>query len=355
MSAAYDLATRPTVALVIPGRNCQNTLESCLTSVIPLKETGQVSQIVFVDDGSADASISIAQRLGVQVLKGSGGGPGHARNLGWRNVNSDLVWFIDSDCISHPETLLHLQRAIDDPTVAGAGGGYWNVNSHSLLATTIDREIEVRHRTMLGDVDFLGGFNVLYRRSVLEAMGGFDEQDVNGPGSAGAEDCELSFRISDAGYRLRFVKASVVGHHHPTSLRRYLRTQARHGYWRARLYAKHPDKAKGDSYTSYADFAQPVAALTCLGLLPFAPFPVARWAILCSFLVLLASSLPIARQLLGTNLLTATFFVYLCTIRSFWRSVGIVLGVFSCWISPPKKPFHECSKAVSFGVGQTND
>jgi len=53
---------------------------------------------------------------------------------------------------------------------------------------------------------------MLYRRSVLEELGGFDETHYNGPGSPGAEDMEIGYRALEAGYRLNIPRmfAAVV-------------------------------------------------------------------------------------------------------------------------------------------------
>lgn len=223
-------------------------------------------EVIFVDDGSTDDSARIAQefaaRLGcLRVVTGVGGGPGAARNLGWRAASHPLIWFIDSDCVAEPDALARLLPHLVDAKVGGVGGSYGNMRPDSLLACLIHEEILARHRSMATDVNFLGGFNVLYRRAALERAGGFDERDFNGPGSPGAEDAELSFRVAAAGFGLRFEFASRVRHFHPTSLRRYLRSQRHHGYWRVFLHLRYRDRAAGDDYSKWTDHIQPPLAL----------------------------------------------------------------------------------------------
>jgi len=150
----------PTVSLVIPGRNCAETLEKCLNSVVPLLERGELQEILFVDDGSTDNTAEIARRYPVQVITGAGGGPGAARNLGWRQAQGASIWFIDSDCVAEPDALQKLLLHLNDPEVAGVGGSYANLYPDSLLATLIHEEIIARHRRMPQEVNFLGGFNV---------------------------------------------------------------------------------------------------------------------------------------------------------------------------------------------------
>ncbi|MEM9589673.1 MAG: glycosyltransferase [Planctomycetota bacterium] len=239
--------TLPSVTLVIPGRNCASTLDRCLSSVVPLKSSGQLEEIIFVDDGSTDATAEIAARYPVRVIRGTGQGPGSARNLGWQAAESELIWFIDSDCVAEPDALKKLLPHMTDPEVAGVGGSYSNLYPDSLIATLIHEEILARHRRMPQSVNFLATFNVIYRRYVLQYVDGFDESLKL------AQDAELAYRIIAAGHRLRFEFESRVGHHHPRSFWRYLRTQCRQGSYRMKLYRSHPSMVSGDSYAGLID------------------------------------------------------------------------------------------------------
>jgi GT2 family glycosyltransferase len=328
------------VSLVIPGRNCSGTLDKCLRSVLPMLESGELQQIIFVNDGSTDNSETIARQFPVQIIHGTGQGPGAARNLGWRAAESELIWFIDSDCVADPDALQKLLPHLDDPDIAGAGGTYTNLYPNSILAILIQEEISARHRRMPSSVNFLGGFNVLYRRSALELANGFDEKEVNGPRAPGAEDCDLSFRLIQSGYRLRFEIGSVVGHHHPRSLRQYLRSQRIHGHWRVRLYRRHLGRIGGDSYSGPADHFQPVSGLLVVCGLPFIPLApfIAAPVVLAGCIINLMCALAIVRRLqlrfTSPGHLTACF-VAMSSVRSVWRGIGIVSGLLSCVTCPP--------------------
>ncbi|MCP4784536.1 MAG: glycosyltransferase [Fuerstiella sp.] len=328
------------VTLVIPGRNCAATLDRCLQSVVPLMQSGELKEIIFVDDGSTDTTPEIAARYPVRVITGGGQGPGAARNLGWRAAQSELIWFIDSDCVAHPDALQQLLPHLSEPEVAGVGGSYSNLFPESLLATLIHEEIVARHRSMLTEVNFLGGFNVIYRRIALEHARGFDERDVNGPRAPGAEDCDLSFRLHQAGHSLRVENSSVVGHHHPRSLRRYIRSQRIHGHWRVRLYRRHLGRMGGDSYSGPADHLQPVSGLFAVCGLLFIPFsPIVASAMVSGcVLVNLACTLVIFRrlQMQLTSAIHLTSFCALSCVRSVWRGIGIASGMLSCLRYPPQ-------------------
>jgi glycosyltransferase involved in cell wall biosynthesis len=315
------------VSLVIPGRNCERTIRACLEAATPLLANGQLSEIVFVDDGSTDETVKIVAEYPVKIVCGQGGGAGAARNLGWRAAQGEWVWFIDSDCVPEPTALQPLLALANDPGVAGVGGSYANMLPQSLVASLIHEEIVARHARMSTDVNFLGTFNVLYRRTALEAVGGFDEYRYNGPGVAAAEDMELAFRLVDGGWRLCFTPASRVGHFHPTHFLRYLKVQARHGYYRMRLYADHPRRTRGDSYSGLVDHAQPPLAMLLLAALPLAFFSMLWAAPFAILLLLMLLQLPMTTRMLRRMASWKCLaYVPFGFVRAFARGFGMTAG-----------------------------
>lgn len=89
------------VGAVIIGRNEGERLRLCLESL-----RGEVSQLVYVDSGSTDGSVDLAQRLGAHVIQLDLSQPftaARARNTGFRHLlesgsRPDYVQFVDGDC-----------------------------------------------------------------------------------------------------------------------------------------------------------------------------------------------------------------------------------------------------------------
>jgi hypothetical protein len=171
-------------------------------------------------------------------------------------------------------------------------------------------------------VDYLATFNVLYRRTVLEALNGFDERLMTG------EDTDLSWRVLAMGYQLGFEMASRVRHHHPTRWRPYLRTQGRHGYSRVLLYRTHRRRAKGDSYSGLVDHVQPPLAMLALASLPLLAFGPTRWGPAIPFGLLALAQIPMtARLVRRTGQARYLLFAVMSFLRTFWRGVGMTIGV----------------------------
>jgi glycosyltransferase involved in cell wall biosynthesis len=315
------------VSLVIPGRNAAGTVRSCLEAVVPLLQAGALREIIFVDDGSTDSTPAIIAEYPVRYLRVERRGPGGARNEGWRAASGVAVWFIDSDCVPAPDALGLLERQLEKPGVAGVGGSYSNVREDSLLACLIQEEIRERHLSMHGPVDYLGSFNVLYWSWALERAGGFDERDFNAPLAPGAEDADLSYRLCDLGFTLRFEPSSVVGHHHPTRLRSYLRSQRLHGRWGARLYYRHRSRAAKNSYSTWLDHVQPALAVGALVAAPGLLVPGLRLVAPSLAVTLAGLQLPMALRLMRrTGRWRYAMFIPMSLVRAASRGIGLAQG-----------------------------
>jgi hypothetical protein len=235
---------------------------------------------------------------------------------------------MDADCVVEHEALGLLLLHLDDPEVAGVGGSYANACPDSLLACLIHEEIRERHLSLGGDVDMLGGFNVLYRRDVLVSVDGFDEELFNAPGAPGAEDADLSYRIAKLGHRLRMEARAMTAHHHPTRLKSYLRSQRLHGYWGTRLYARHTERALGNSYSSVVDHLQPAVAVGAMISVPALVLPGFRLIPALLLLALLLLQLPMTWRLLRrTGDRRMAWFAPLGMVRAVARGVGMVLAI----------------------------
>lgn len=323
------------ISIIIPAYNSETTLARCLEAC--LNQTCPDTEIIVVDDGSADAGADVAARLGVRCIRQANQGPAAARNRGATAAGGDILVFTDADCVPEPEWLERLLTGFK-PGIVAAGGTYGIANPHSLLARMVHEEIAVRHEKMKGDVDFLGSFNVAVEAGAFRRVGGFDESFRK----ASAEDNDLAYRLQDAGGRLAFVPGARVAHYHPERFWPYLRTQARHGYWRVKLYMKHRGRAsRGDRYAGAADLLRPplalctlaLAALLVPALLLHTIAPIAAALVITALAAVLA-----ARCILGAaaplrmyrrtgSLALLLLFPRVAALRDYARGLGLVAGV----------------------------
>ncbi|MFH1681440.1 MAG: glycosyltransferase [Candidatus Eisenbacteria bacterium] len=317
------------VSVVIPAWNSAGGIGEAVRAALGQKGIGGAPEVIVVDDGSKDRTAERASEAGARVVRQENRGPAAARNAGWRASSGRAVLFTDADCLACHDWASRLLRLLEAENAGAAGGSYGIANPGSLLARCVQEEIALRHRRMRGEVRFLGSFNLAVRRSVLEETGGFDESYRRASG----EDNDLSYRIRKRGYRLLFDPEARVRHVHPERLARYLFEQARHGYWRMKLYRDHPEQARGDDYSGFIDFLEPPAAVALLLLLPLLAVRAAALAGGAALLFLLLAALAPALRMARRGGVPLLVFFPVRFARSFARGAGMAAGVWSFWIA----------------------
>lgn len=89
------------ITIIIPVYNVENYLEACLNSLVG--QTLENIEIVAVNDGSTDSSLSILNRFQKKypeklfVYTTKNHGVSHARNYGFTKAHGEYIWFVDSD------------------------------------------------------------------------------------------------------------------------------------------------------------------------------------------------------------------------------------------------------------------
>lgn len=322
------------VSIIVPAYNAEKTLAQCLEAC--QRQTYPDVEIIVVDDGSTDNTPSIAQSFGIHCFRQENQGPAAARNRGAGEACGDILAFTDADCVPAVDWVERLVEGFGEGIVA-VGGTYGIVNSGSLLARMIHEEIQIRHEKFGEEVDFVGSFNMAVLAASFRNVGGFDSRFP----AASAEDNDLSYRLQDVGGNLCFQRNAVVAHHHPARLWGYLRTQARHGYWRMKLYAKHPNRArKGDRYAGCFDLmAPPMAFVSLVGLIGLGLFR--RWTVVAraSLVLLIAGTLYLlmlhgqmaTRMVKRTGDRRMLWYCLVGILRDFARALGMVAGVVKFW------------------------
>jgi len=121
------------ISIIIPAYNAEQFLRRTVDSVIA--QTWTDWELVILDDGSVDATYSIAQKCAapdprIRAVKSSNGGVANARNAGYRETNGDseYVTFLDHDDTWHPHALERLVVALEESPQA--------VAAHALARTT---------------------------------------------------------------------------------------------------------------------------------------------------------------------------------------------------------------------------
>lgn len=193
------------IAVVAIGRNEGARLEACLASA-----SAAACKVIYVDSGSSDGSVDIAERLGAEVVHldpTEGFTAAKARNMGAARLSRpeglDFIQFVDGDCVLAEGWLDIASKRLDaDPGLAVVAG---RRREQFPDASIFNRLCDMEWNTPVGEARAVGG-DALYRRAAFEAVGGFDSDYICG------EEPELCFRLRAAGWRVVRMDAEMTRH-----------------------------------------------------------------------------------------------------------------------------------------------
>lgn len=224
-----------TVTTVVPVRDGGETLEGLVRALVA------EGPVIVVDDGSRDGSSERAAAAGARVVPNAGRpGPAGARNTGLRAAETEVVAFVDSDCIVAPgwrrglAALLAADQklALVGPRVRSAPGSS-AIARYERVASPLDLGPDankVGHRTR---ISYLPAAALVTRRAALLELGGFDESMRFG------EDVDLVWRLLGRGHHARYIPAREVLHRPRPTPRALAEQRFGYGSSAAPLAARH--------------------------------------------------------------------------------------------------------------------
>jgi GT2 family glycosyltransferase len=164
-------ATAPLLSFVIPVKNDAARLRRCLDSIRRNTESAG-AEIVVVDNGSTDDSLAAARQAGAVTLAIPTGSVSALRNAGADAAHAPILAFVDADHTISSDWIAHALRLMADPSVGAAGSLCHAPQDGTWVQRAYDR---LRRRTAtVQPVDWLGAGNLVVRKDVFAAMGGFD-------------------------------------------------------------------------------------------------------------------------------------------------------------------------------------
>jgi CDP-glycerol glycerophosphotransferase len=165
------------ISVVVPIFDVEDYLPDCLRSLAA--QTLSDLEVVMVDDGSTDASATVAERFAARdhrfrLISQANGGLGHARNTGVAAATGELLTFVDSDDVVPCDAYERLACTLDESGSDFASGNVLRLKGGRLsqapfLAATFARTRMRTHvkrfRPLLADRI---ACNKLWRRAFWE-------------------------------------------------------------------------------------------------------------------------------------------------------------------------------------------
>ncbi|MGB4850120.1 MAG: glycosyltransferase, partial [Saprospiraceae bacterium] len=96
------------VSILIPVYNAERYLEECIVSA--LNQTNRDIEIIAINDGSTDGSLSILEKYSgqIQIINKAQGGVASARNAGIKIATGDWIKLLDNDDVLYLDAITEM-------------------------------------------------------------------------------------------------------------------------------------------------------------------------------------------------------------------------------------------------------
>jgi glycosyltransferase involved in cell wall biosynthesis len=186
----------PVVSLIVASYNGEKFLAETLESAFA--QTFDSFEVVFVDDGSEDATGDIARSFPVKYVRQTNLGLPAARNAGLARARGEFVAFLDDDDILPPTKLEVQVRYLREHREIGCVLGRQEWIFDGVAPPSLARD------PIFGEVGGIQFVTAMIRWQVLKDLGGFD------PSFGYAEDRDLFIRLREHGVQIAVLSDVVL-------------------------------------------------------------------------------------------------------------------------------------------------
>lgn len=227
----------PSCSILIPAHNEEKVIGPTLEAMLALEYPRDRLKIIVINDGSSDGTREIVQRYAARdprvelfhVPEGLGGkGKSRALNLGIASVHSDVVAIYDADNTPDKDALRYLVAQLLMHRELGAVlGKFRTVNKNVNLLTRFINIETLSFQSMLQagrwqmhNIATLPGTNFAMWTRLIKELGGWDEEALT-------EDSELSIRLYQHGYKIKFIPYSITYEQEPQEWKVFIKQRMR--------------------------------------------------------------------------------------------------------------------------------
>jgi cellulose synthase/poly-beta-1,6-N-acetylglucosamine synthase-like glycosyltransferase len=226
-----------TCSILIPAHNEEKVIGRTIESMLQLDYPKDKLKIIVINDGSIDSTKQIINQF-VQndnrvvlfdVPKGLGGkGKSRALNLALEMVESETIAIYDADNTPDKNALKYLAaQLIANKELGAVLGKFRTVNKNENLLTKFINIETLSFQSMLQagrwqihNIATLPGTNFIMWTSLIRKLNGWDEEALT-------EDSELSIRIYQEGYKIKYIPYSVTYEQEPQEWKVWIKQRLR--------------------------------------------------------------------------------------------------------------------------------
>jgi glycosyltransferase involved in cell wall biosynthesis len=195
----------PKVTIGVCVKNGALTIREAIESIIVQNYPHSLLEVIFVDDGSEDSTLSIINSflpvmdMSVKVFHHEWKGLGASRNVVVDNAEGDYIIWVDADMLLPKD---HIRKQVEfmekNPKTGIAKAKHGLTKKNNIVATLEDvifQVYDIKPEIVRAKLPGTGG--AIYRVEAIRQIGGFDK-NLTGTG----EDQDVAFRVKTANWFL---------------------------------------------------------------------------------------------------------------------------------------------------------
>lgn len=227
----------PSCSILIPAHNEEKVIGATIESMLTLEYPADKLQIIVINDDSTDKTKNIIEHYAAKdsrvqlfdVPQGEGGrGKSRALNLGIKQATGDILAIYDADNTPDKDSLRYLvAQLLMHKELAAVIGKFRTVNRNVSLLTRFINIETLSFQSMLQagrwqmhNISTLPGTNFVIWANLVRELGGWDEEALT-------EDSELSIRIYENGYKIKYIPYAITYEQEPQKWSVWIRQRMR--------------------------------------------------------------------------------------------------------------------------------
>jgi cellulose synthase/poly-beta-1,6-N-acetylglucosamine synthase-like glycosyltransferase len=223
----------PMMSIIVPVKNEEKVIGRLLQALVQLQYPSAKKEVIVVDDESNDGTAEICNRYAsrypyirvfhraVSTTKAA------ALNFGVHYARGQVIATFDADSVPEPNALVTVVKYFADAQVAAVQGRICSINAKENMLTrflhyegAVQYEVYMRGKDRLHLFVGLAGTCQFIRREALEAVGGWNEASLS-------EDVELSLRLTEKDYAIKYASDVWTWEESPFSLAGLVKQRSR--------------------------------------------------------------------------------------------------------------------------------
>ena len=232
-----NMVNLPKVSVLIPAHNEEVVVAATLRAMSRINYPKDRLEVILINDNSSDRTGEIAQSFAdefpfIKVVKTTpeyaGKGKSSALNYGLTQSSGEILVVYDADNTPEKDGVYYLVMGLlNDPDAGAIVGKFRVTNAYETLLTRLINIETICFQWMAQAgrwkwfrIATIPGTNFSIRRSIIDELGGWDEKAL-------AEDTELTIRVYELGWHIRFFPAAITWEQEPQTLKVWWKQRTR--------------------------------------------------------------------------------------------------------------------------------